>query len=299
MTKQSMYRFIRKNKTGYLYLLPFLVLFVLFNLVPVISAALLSLQNYNMIQPAKFIALDNYRTLFLEDDVFILSLKNTFLFALFIGPLGYLLSFLMAWLLNGMRFRKFFALCLYAPSIASGVAMAQVWLYLFSNDAHGYLNHLLLQWGLITTPLLWNQNATTIFVCVIIISIWMSMGSGFLVFMAGLQNLPGEVLEQGRVDGIKNRVQELIYLILPMMKPQLLFGAINSIVGSFGVFDVVTQFAGMPSPNYSGHTIVAHLYDYAFNRFQMGYASAIAVVLFTITFVMGRVVMRLLRSDDE
>ena len=299
MKMASAGRFIRKNATGYMYLLPFLVLFVLFNLVPVLSAATLSLQNYNMIQPAKFVGLDNYRTLFLQDDIFLLSLKNTFLFALFIGPLGYMMSFLMAWLLNGMKGRKFFALCLYAPSIASGVAMAQVWLYLFSNDAHGFLNNLFLRWGFISTPILWNQNADTIFVVVIIISIWMSMGSGFLVFMAGLQNLPGEVMEQGRVDGIKNRVQELVYLILPMMKPQLLFGAINAIVGSFGVFDVVVQFAGMPSPNYSAHTIVAHLYDYAFNRFQMGYASAIAVVLFTITIVLGRVVMWALRSDDE
>ena len=291
--------FVRQNKTGYLYLLPFLVIFVLYNLVPVISAITMSFQNYNMLQPASWIGLTNYRDLFLKDDIFILSLKNTFIFALFIGPIGYLLSFLMAWLLNGMKMRRFFALCFYAPSICSGIAMAQVWLYLFSNDSHGLLNHLLMSWGMITTPILWNQNADTIFLCGIIISIWMSMGSGFLVFMAGLQNLNQEVLEQGRVDGIHGRVQELVYLILPMMKPQLLFGAINAIVGSFGVFDVVVQFAGMPTPNYSAHTIVAHLYDYAFNRFQMGYASAIAVVLFLLTFLLGRLCMRLLRSDDE
>lgn len=291
--------FIKKNKTGYLYLGPFLVLFVLFNFVPVVSAVTMSLTNYNMIQSATFNGIENFQNLLLSDDIFLLSLKNTFIFALFIGPLGYILSFLMAWLLNGMKFRRFFALCLYAPSIASGIAMAQVWLYLFSNDMHGFFNNLLLSVNLISAPIPWNQISGTIFVVVIIISIWMSMGSGFLVFMAGLQNLPSAVLEQGRVDGIKNRGQELVYLILPMMKPQLLFGAINSIVGSFGVFDVVVQFAGMPSPNYSAHTIVAHLYDYAFNRFQMGYASAIAVVLFVITFTLGRVVMRLLRSNDE
>ena len=291
--------FYRKNKTGYLYLFPFLVLFVLYNLVPVISAVIMSFQNYNMLQPATWIGFANYKNLFLNDDIFILSLKNTFIFALFIGPIGYLLSFLMAWLLNGMKLRRLFALCFYAPSICSGIAMAQVWLYLFSNDSHGLLNNILMRWNLISTPILWNQDADTIFLCVIIISIWMSMGSGFLVFMAGLQNLNQEVLEQGRVDGIHGRVQELIYLILPMMKPQLLFGAINAIVGSFGVFDVVVQFAGMPTPNYSAHTIAAHLYDYAFNRFQMGYASAVAVVLFLMTFLLGRLCMRLLRSDDE
>lgn len=290
---------IKKSKTGYLFLGPFLVLFILFNLVPVINAVSMSLTENNMIQPPKLVGLQNFKTLLLSDDIFLLSLKNTLIFAVFIGPIGYMLSFLMAWLLNGMHFRKFFALCVYAPSITSGIAMAQVWLYLFSNDSHGLINNLLMRWNFITSPVLWNQNAESIYVVVILISVWMSMGSGFLVFMAGLQNLADDVLEQGRIDGIRNRGQELVYLILPMMKPQLLFGAINSIVGAFGVFDVVTQFAGMPSPNYSAHTIVAHLYDYAFNRFQMGYASAIAVVLFVITFTLGRICMRLLRSDDE
>lgn len=299
MTLETLRHDIKKSKTGYLFLGPFLVLFILFNLVPVINAVSMSLTENNMIQPPKLVGLQNFKTLLLSDDIFLLSLKNTLIFAVFIGPIGYMLSFLMAWLLNGMHFRKFFALCVYAPSITSGIAMAQVWLYLFSNDSHGLINNLLMRWNFITSPVLWNQNAESIYVVVILISVWMSMGSGFLVFMAGLQNLPDDVLEQGRIDGIRNRGQELVYLILPMMKPQLLFGAINSIVGAFGVFDVVTQFAGMPSPNYSAHTIVAHLYDYAFNRFQMGYASAIAVVLFVITFTLGRICMRLLRSDDE
>jgi len=127
----------------------------------------------------------------------------------------------------------------------------------------------------------------------------MSMGTGFLVFLAGLQNIPREYYEAGAIDGVRNKTQELFLLTLPMMKPQLLFGAINSIVSSFGVFDIAVSVAGMPSPEYAGHTIVAHLYDYAFIRFQMGYASAIAVVLFLITFILGKVVMKLLSSRDE
>ena len=299
MKLKSIQHELKRSGTGYLYLGPFLILFIIFNLVPVLNAMTMSLTSNNMIQPPSYVGLQNFETLLLSDDIFLLSLKNTLVFAIFIGPIGYMLSFVMAWLLNGMRHRKFFALCLYAPSITSGIAMAQVWLYLFSNDAHGLINHLLMRWNLIDTPVLWNQNADSIYIVVILISVWMSMGSGFLVFMAGLQNLAEDVLEQGRIDGIRNRGQELVYLVLPMMKPQLLFGAINSIVGAFGVFDVVTQFAGMPSPNYSAHTIVAHLYDYAFNRFQMGYASAIAVVLFIITFALGRICMHLLKSDDE
>jgi len=292
-------RFYRKNKKGYLYMTLFLVPYILFNLVPVVRAIYLSLFNYNIIQPPMFIGLNNYKRLIFDDDIFLLAFKNTIVFALFIGPLGYIMSFYMAWCINGLKGRTAYALAFYAPSITSGIAMTQVWLYIFSNDSHGLINHFLLRLGMINGPILWNQNAEYIYPVVILISIWMSMGTGFLVFMAGLQNLPQDVLEQGRIDGIRNRYAELIYLILPMMKPQLLFGAITAIVGSFGVFDIAAQFAGMPSPNYAAHTIVAHLYDYAFLRFEMGYASAISVILFTITFSLGRICMRVFRTQDE
>ena len=298
LNKSPLQEFWRKNGIGYVFLLPFLVLFAVFVILPIIIAVVLSVTNYNMIQDATWAGLANYKNLFLNDNVFLTALKNTFVFALFIGPIGYLLSFFMAWLINSMKFRRFLTLAFYAPSICSGIAMATVWLTLFSNDRTGYINNFLLNIGIISEPILWNQSAQYIFPAVIIMSVWMSMGSGFLVFLAGLQGLPGEVFEAGKIDGVKNRWQELAQLVLPLMKPQLLFGAINAIVGSFSVFDVVYQFAGMPTPNYAGHTIVAHLYDYAFLRFQMGYASAVSVVLFLITFILGRVVMRVLRSDD-
>lgn len=291
-------KFIRENGKGYLFLSPFLVLFFVFVFIPIAVAAFLSLTNYNMIQPFTWAGISNYRRLFLDDTIFLISLKNTVLFALFIGPIGYLMSFMMAWVLNSIKLRRFFALAFYAPSITSGLAMATVWLTIFSNDRMGYINNFLLNLGVITEPILWNQSADYIFPAIVLISVWMSMGTGFLVFLAGLQNLPQEVFESGRIDGIKSRWQELYYLIFPLMKPQLLFGAITSIVSSFGVFEIVYQFAGMPSPNYSAHTIVAHLYDYAFLRFQMGYSSAIAMVLFAITFTLGRICMRLFRSDD-
>ncbi len=287
-----------ENLYGYLFLMPFLSLFLLFVIIPVFVAVYLSFTNYNMIQPPVAAGWSNYVRLLLDDDVFLKALKNTFIFALFIGPLGYMMSFLMAWILNGRRFKDGLALAFYAPSITSAICITQVWLYFFSNDKMGLFNSILLNLGIITEPILWNQSANYIFPAVIIISVWMSMGTGFLVFLAGFQNLPTDIYEAGRIDGIKNRWQELCHLTLPLMKPQLLFGAINTIVGSFGVFDIVVQFAGMPSPNYSAHTIVAHLYDYAFLRFQMGYAATVAVILFLITFILGRICMRLFRSDD-
>lgn len=291
-------RFLRKNMAGYLFLAPFLILLTIFVVAPVFVALFLSLTNYNMLQPPKFIRLNNYKGLLLEDDVFLLALKNTFIFALFIGPIGYLMSFFMAWVLDGLKFRNLFSLAFYAPSIASGVAMTIVWGTFFSNDRYGYINNFLINIGAISSPILWNQDAKYIFPVVILISVWMSMGTGFLVFLAGLQNLPSELYEAGRIDGISNRFQELFYLTFPMMKPQLLFGAINAIVGSFTVFDVAVQFAGMPSPNYAAHTIVAHLYDHAFIRFEMGYASAVAFILFLITFSLGKICMVIFRSDD-
>ncbi len=278
---------------------PFVILFTIFIVAPVVTAIGLSFTNYNMMQTPRFVGLNNYRLLFLDDEVFMIGLANTMKFAIITGPIGYLLSFFAAWVINQLKFKRVFALAFYAPSICSGIAMSTVWMIIFSSDRMGYLNNILLNWGLIDEPILWNTDPTYIMGVVMFISLWMSMGTGFLVFLAGLQNVSKSYYEAAAIDGVKNKFQELFYVTLPMMKPQLLFGAINAITGAFGVFDIAVSVAGMPSPNYAAHTIVAHLYDYAFIRFQMGYASAVAVVLFVITFVLGKVVMRVLSSKDE
>ena len=296
---ESAKRFIRKNWMGYLFLLPFVVLFSIFVVAPVLYAVGLSFTDYNMMQPAKFVGLNNYKLLFLDDEVFLTAISNTLTFAVITGPIGYLLSFFAAWVINQLKFKRGFALAFYAPSITSGIAMSTVWLVIFSSDRYGYLNNILLNLGMIDSPILWNTDPQYIMKVIMIISLWMSMGTGFLVFLAGLQNVSSSYYEAAAIDGVKNKFQELFYITLPLMKPQLLFGAINAIVSSFGVFDIAVSVAGMPSPNYAGHTIVAHLYDYAFIRFQMGYASAVAVVLFVMTFLLGKVVMRLLSSKDE
>lgn len=299
MNRAKIKLWIRKNKTGYLFLLPFLILFTAFTIVPVAVAMGTSFTNYNMIQSPSFVGLDNYAFLLLDDDVFLKALQNTLIFALITGPIGYMASFFMAWIITLVKKGKgFFSLAFYAPSLTSGVAMSTIWLIIFSGDRYGYLNNILLKLGLLTEPILWTSDSDYVLGVVMLISIWMSMGTGFLVFLAGFQNIDPALYEAARVDGIGSRFQELRYITWPLMKPQLLFGAINSIVGSFAVFDVATAVAGMPSPNYSAHTIVAHLYDYAFTRYNMGYASAVAMILFLITFVMGRVCMRLFKSED-
>lgn len=278
---------------------PFVILFAIFVVAPVVTAIGLSFTNYNMMQTPQFVGLTNYRLLFLDDEVFMIGLANTLKFAIITGPVGYLLSFFAAWVINQLKFKRAFALAFYAPSICSGIAMSTVWMVIFSSDRMGYLNNILLNMGLIDEPILWNTDPNYIMGVVMFISLWMSMGTGFLVFLAGLQNVSKSYYEAAAIDGVKNKFQELFYVTLPMMKPQLLFGAINAITSAFGVFDIAVSVAGMPSPNYSAHTIVSHLYDYAFIRFQMGYASAVAVVLFIITFALGKIVMRVLSSKDE
>ena len=293
------YKFWKRYGVGYAFLAPFLILFISFIVLPVIVAAGTSVTNYNMLQPPKWMGLSNYKFLFMDDDVFLIALKNTFVFAFITGPIGYVMSFLVAWVINQLKLRHAFALAFYAPSITSAIAMSIVWLYFFSSDRYGLINNFLINLGIIAEPILWNRDPNTILPVIIVVSVWMSMGRGFLVFLAGLQNVPKELYEAGDIDGIKNKFQQLWYITLPTVKPQLLFGAINSIVMSFAVFEIAVGIAGLPSPNYAGHTIVSHLFDYAFIRFQMGYASSVAVMLFLITFILGRVSFRLLGSRDQ
>lgn len=288
----------KRGRVGYAFLLPFVVLFLVFTVLPIIIGLGLSFTNYNMLETPEWVGLTNYRQLILDDDVFITSLKNTLLFAVIVGPIGYIASFLLAWVINNLKAKNFFALAVYTPSITSAVAMTTVWGYFFSSDKYGWINHLLMSLGIISEPVLWNQSEKTILLVIIFISIWMGMGTGFLTFLAGFQNLSKEQSEAGRIDGLNSAVGELWYIIIPQMKPQLLFGAIMCIVNSFGVFDVAVQFAGLPSPNYAGHTVVAHLYDYAFIRFQMGYASAISMILFLLTFIIGKVITKLLQPNE-
>ena len=288
----------REYREGILFVLPFMLLFLVFVLLPVLVSVVLSFTSYNIIQPPSFAGLDNYKQLFLDDDVFQTCVRNTLLFAFIAGPVGLAASFILAWVINQMKLRSLFAIAFYAPSITSGIAMSTVWLYIFSPNRYGLVNNLLIQLGFINTPILWNQDARYLLGVIILIQIWMSMGNGFLVFLAGLQNVNAEYYEAAAVDGVSGRLQQLVYITLPQMKPQLLFGCINAITASFAVFDISAGFAGVPSPNYAADTIVSHLYDFAFIRFEMGYASAVAVVLFVLTFVISRIVMHALREKE-
>ena len=276
-------------------MLPFLILFFTFTVLPVLTSMLFSLTDFNILQFPRFIGLSNYRKLFLEDDIFITAIKNTFIIAVVTGPIGYLLSFLMAWLINELppKIRAVLTIIFYATSISGNVYL--VFTMIFSSDPYGYLNARLLDWGILDEAVLWLQDPQYMLTIVILVSLWISLGLGFLSFIAGLQTIDKTQYEAGEVDGITNRWQELWFITLPNMKPQLMFGAVMSITSALGVGDITVALTGFPSTGYAAHTIVNHLNDYGSIRMEMGYASAIAVVLFAIMMLSNRLVQKFIK----
>ena len=272
----------KRMKMCYLFLLPYALLFFTFFILPIASSIYFSFTNYNILEPPKFIGLQNYINLVLQDEVFLTAVRNTLVIAVITGPVGYILSFLFAWFINELPrwLRTLAVVVFYAPSIAGNAFY--IFSIIFRGDVYGYLNSILLELALIDAPKLWLLDPNLMMPVIIIVILWMSMGTGFLSFVAGFQGIDKSMYEAGYVDGVRNRWQELYHITLPSMKPMLLFGAVMSITSAFNVCDVPRALAGYPSTDYAARTVVTHLFDYGFSRFEMGYASAIATLLFLV-----------------
>ena len=275
-------------------LLPFLLLFWVFTILPVLSSLVLSFTDFNMLEPPSFVGLRNYIRLFIEDDIFLIAVRNTLIFAFLTGPVSYFACLIFAWLINELppRPRSLMTLVFYAPSIAGNVYF--IWLWIFSGDAYGLVNSFLMRLGLLDEPILWLADPRYNLRIIILVQLWLSLGVSFLAFIAGLQSIDASIYESGAVDGVRNRFQELIYLTLPSMGPQLMFGAVMQIAISFSVSGVSSALAGFPSTDYSAHTVVLHMQDYGTLRFEMGYASAIAAVLFLTMLLTNSGIKRIL-----
>ncbi|MCM3173075.1 MULTISPECIES: carbohydrate ABC transporter permease [Paenibacillus] len=290
---------MKASKHSYVLLAPYMILFTMFTVIPVVISIILSFTYFNMLEFPKFIGWQNYTRLFLEDDVFLIAIKNTLLFAIITGPISYIACFVFAWIINELtpKWRAFMTLIFYAPSISGNVYF--IWLMIFSGDRYGIANGLLIKWGFLLEPIQWLKTEAYIMPILILVQLWLSLGTGFLAFIAGLQTVDRTLYEAGAVDGIKNRWQELWYITLPSMRPQLMFGAVIQLTTSFAVADVSIALAGFPSVNYAAETVVTHLIDFGTTRFEMGYASAIATVLFMIMVGTNLLVQKLLRRVGE
>ena len=273
---------MKKNKVAYLMVAPYMLIFTLFTVVPVFLSIVISFTDFNLLQMPNFVFFDNYIRLFLDDDIFLIAVKNTLIFAVIVGPCSYLMSLLVAWFINELppKIRAVVTLVFYAPSISGQVYL--IWATLFSSDRYGWVNAMLLKLDFISKEIAFFEDADYVMPLCIVVALWTSLGTSFLAFIAGLQGIDKAQFEAGAVDGIKNRWQELWYITLPNMGPQLMFGAIMAITGAFGFGGVVTALCGFPSVDYAAHTIMHHLDDYGGQRFEIGYSSAIAVVLFLV-----------------
>lgn len=274
---------LKKHKVSILFSLPFLILFFIFTVVPVAAAVVLGFTRYNILEPPVFVGLENYLRLFLKDDIFMLALKNTLLFACVSAPLSMLLCLMGAWMINDFPpiIRAVLTFVFYAPSLAGGAV--GIWTLVLSGDAYGFLNNFLMQWGFISEPVQWLSNTKYMFGILLIVTLWGCLGTGFLSYVAAFRGIDASLTEAAAIDGVKNRMQELWYITVPILRPQLMFSALLSVTGSFGTGALSASLFGNPSPNYAAHTIVLHLEDYSGTRYELGMACAIATILFVLT----------------
>lgn len=280
--------------SAYAFAIPYLLLFFIFTVVPVVISIFISFTDFDAFQTPHFVLFDNYLTLILEDEIFLIALKNTVIIALITGPVGYFLCFFFAWCLNELEptMRALLTFCLYAPSISGNAYL--IWTLFFNDDSYGFLNGFLLNQGLISDPVRWFKDPKYMMGLVILVLLWMSLGTSLLVFVAGFQGVDRSLYEAAAVDGLRNRWQELWYITLPLMRPQLMFSAVMSITGAFGVGDAIVGLTGNPSTQYAVHTLMHHLQDYGATRFEMGYACAIATLLFLMMFGCNKLIQKLL-----
>lgn len=295
--KKPLWKRIWAARASYLMIGPFMVLFIIFSVIPVGAAIVLSFTDFNMLQSPNLVGLSNYRSLFMNDEVFMTAVKNTLILAFITGPLSYMLCFLFAWLINELpnKLRAFMTVVFYVPSISGGLMF--IWTYIFSGDRFGILNGLLMDWGIIDSPLQWTTDPDYMLIICIIVEIWGSLGTSFLAFMAGFKTVDEDLYEAAAIDGIRNRFQEVWHVTLPQMKPQLMFGAVMQISTAFAVGNVEQALTGFPSTDYATHTVMLHINDYGNIRYELGYACAISTVLLLFMQITNKVITRVLKED--
>ena len=293
----------RLNLATPLLLAPYATLFLFFIALPVFVAFLLSFTYFNAVEMPQFNGLANYIEIITQDEVFMrYVLPNTLIFSVIVGPLGYVLQFLLAWLLTQIPrvYRTIFALIFYSPSMTSGITMSVMWKVIFSGDQYGYLNNLLMSAGILEAPVNWLADANYIMPIMILVSLWGSMGVGFLAMMSGILNTDPQLYEAGYIDGVSNRFQEIIYITIPSMKPQMLFGAVMAIVNTFSAGQIGVDLTGAnPTPYYAGQTMINHINDHGFIQYSMGYAAALSVVLLLLILAISQIANRLFTERED
>ena len=282
--------------------LPFIVLFLLFIIIPTVVAFVLSFTDFNSIQSPNWVGAENYINILTNDDVFAgHALPNTIKFAIIVGVFGYILSFVLAWILAQVPRvpRTIMAAMLYLPSMTGPTMMQNVWQIIFAGDKVGYLNALLLKLDIIQTPIIWLSDSNYIMTIMIVVSLWSCMGIGFLSMLAGILNVNRELYEAAHIDGVSNRLQEVIYVTIPAIKPHMMFGAIMSLVIAFQNANIGGLLSGAnPTPGYGGQLLITHADEHAFVRYEMGYSAAISVIVLIIIWVISQLSKKVFKDKE-
>lgn len=273
----------KTNAAGYLLLAPSLLVIAIFVLIPVIYSAGLSLYSWDMLRPTPtFVGMDNYQRLFTNEE-FYHSLKITFLFAAMTVPSSMVIALIFALLLDQgskklmVTYRSMF----FAPMVTSTVAISVVWMFIFHPD-HGLANAIIESFGF--KPLRWLNDTNTSLMSLAIMSIWKTLGYNVIILLAGLQNTDSSVLEAAKVDGA-NKLQIITRIRIPLLMPSIFLLLILLTIEQFQTFTQVNIMT-KGGPAKSTELVVVQLYHYAFELFQMGYASAISMVIFAIVLLL-------------
>lgn len=191
------------------------------------------------------------------------------------------------------------AAILYLPSMTGPTMIQNVWQVIFAGDKVGYLNSFLLKWDIIREPIVWLSDSKYIMTIMIIVSLWSCMGIGFLSMLAGILNVNRELYEAAHIDGVSNRLQEVIYVTIPAIKPHMMFGAIMAIVNAFQNANIGVQLSGAnPTPGYAGQLLITHADEHAFVRYEMGYSAAISVIVLIIIWAISQLSKKIFRDKE-
>ena len=274
---------LRRQETiaGYLFLLPNILGFLVFSSIPVVATFSISLLDWDLIRAPRFVGIDNYVKLLTDDAVFRKVLFNTAYYVIGTVPAGIVLSLLLALAMNAnVRGIALFRVIFFIPVISASVAVAVMWRWLYNTD-YGLINTMLISIGLKGVP--WLASTAWAMPAVILMAIWKSLGYNMVIFLAGLQSIPAHLHEAAAIDGA-NGVQRFRHITLPLLAPTTFFVLVISVISSFQVFDLAFVLT-KGGPGDATNTMVMYIYNQAFQFFHMGYAAAIAWMLFAIIFV--------------
>jgi multiple sugar transport system permease protein len=291
------WRLMRKNWSAYLFLSPWFIVFLIFTVFSLGFSFYLSFHKWNIMEPAKpFVGLDNYIRLF-QDPKFYGALKNTLLFTGFGVPLGLASGLLVALLLNTkVKMQGLFRTLFYIPVITPLVVSAVIWKWLYQGD-YGLLNYYLLKLGIIQEKLLWLADPNLAMPALIIMGVWGGTGGVMVLYLAGMQSIPEELYDAAKVDGA-NGFQRLRYITVPLLAPTTFYLLITGVIGSFQSFaHIYIMTNGGPLRRTT--VIGFYLYEKGFRQFEMGYASAMAYVLFALILLLTLFQMKFVKGDIE